>query len=76
MSQVDPTATRRPQVPKQIDSPCGKLVYLYLEVTDEATTEELADALDISILNLCGLLSTLESLGIVERTGDRYRVVT
>ena len=76
MSQVEQATTHRPQVPEEIDSPCGKLVYLYLQFNDEATTDELATDLNISLLNLCGLLSTLESHELIERSGDRYRVVS
>jgi DNA-binding MarR family transcriptional regulator len=56
-------------VPRGLESPRAKLVYVYLEREREASVDSLADALDLKKIDLLTVLSTLESAGVVERDG-------
>ena len=73
MSQVEPAMKACRPIPDELESARGKLVYLYLEVSGDASLDELANALDLPLITLCSLLDTLESRGIVRRDGNRYR---
>lgn len=65
-------ATRR-DMPTEISSPTGKLVYLYLDLVDDgATVEELGAALDLDGLTVFGVLDALHEKSVVERRGRRY----
>ena len=61
-------------VPDGIDSPTGKLVYLYLATAGRTTVEEMATHLDEPKLTLYGVLGTLAKRGLVERTAGGYRL--
>lgn len=61
-------------VDEAIESPAGKLVYLYLSVTGDATTSELKEALDMSTISLYPILRTLQDRGLIEHSADRYSV--
>ncbi|NHN48269.1 TrmB family transcriptional regulator [Halostella sp. JP-L12] len=60
-----------PTLPTELNSPCAKLVYLYVSVTGETTVDDVQDALDLQKITLFGVLDTLTSQGVVEKTGDR-----
>ncbi len=68
--------TRAGDALDDITSPCGKLVYLYLQTRGEATVEELKDALDISQLKLYPILRTLAERDLIEHRNDTYRPAT
>ncbi len=64
-------ATRR-DMPTEISSSTGKLVYLYLDLVDGATVAELEAALDLDGLTVFGVLDALREKSVVERRGRRY----
>ena len=66
-AEVDPELLRT-----ELDSPCGKLLYLSLVGTDGRTADELGERLDLPKLTVHGVLGTLVDRGLVERDGDRY----
>lgn len=59
-------------IPTDVESPRGKLVYLYLDTVDGARLEELASGLDAQRITLYSVLKTLQERGLVERQDDRY----
>ncbi|MFB6077937.1 MAG: TrmB family transcriptional regulator [Halarchaeum sp.] len=59
-------------LPETVESPRGKLVYLFLQFHEGATLDELRDGLDLQRITLFGVLKTLEERGVVERRNDRY----
>lgn len=62
-------------VPRGLESARAKLVYVYLQREREASVDALAEALDVKKIDLFTVLSTLESVGVVERDGvDTVRV--
>ncbi|MFB6069906.1 MAG: TrmB family transcriptional regulator [Halanaeroarchaeum sp.] len=61
-------------VPSQVESPRGKLVYLYLSQAETATLGELQDGLDLGALTLYSVLKTLRKRGLVERERDGFTV--
>jgi len=57
----------------RIRSPSGKLVYLYLATSGEATIGELKSALDLSQVRLYPILRTLRDRGLIEqRESDHF----
>ena len=72
MSMEPPSVDALTTVPNEIDSPRAKLVYVYLTVTDGATTDELCDRLSITRLTLYPILESLSDREFVERRDDRY----
>lgn len=61
-------------IPDGVESPTGKLVYLYLAASGEATVEEMAAHLDMKKISLFGVLQTLAGRDVVEATGAGYRL--
>lgn len=59
-------------MPTEIASSTGKLVYLYLEVADGATPDELEAGLGLDGLTVHGVLDALREKSVVERRGRRY----
>ena len=68
MSQSPPES-----LPATIQSPRGKLVYLYLATAGEATADELAASLDLSGLCCYAVLRTLTDRGLVIQRDGTYR---
>lgn len=61
-------------MPKGIESPQGKLLYLYLATAGECEVGELVDRLDVPRITAYSVLGTLEGRGVVEQVGaDTYR---
>ncbi|MCD2203510.1 helix-turn-helix domain-containing protein [Halobacterium sp. KA-6] len=60
------------QLPTGVESPRGKLVYLYLSTNESATLDELHGELDVPRITLYSVLKTLRNRGIVEQDGDSY----
>lgn len=60
------------QLPSDVSSPSGKLVYLYLATREGATVDELHAALDVPRITVLSVLKTLRGRGLVDRDGDRY----
>lgn len=73
MSQMERTAETRYAVPMGLESARAKLVSLYLELRGDASLDEMADDLDMRLIELCGVLDALEDRDVVSRHGDRYR---
>lgn len=63
-------------MPTDVESPRGKLVYLYLDTMDGASLEELVDGLDVQRITLYSVLKTLQERGLVDRDEDDRYVVT
>lgn len=61
-------------LPTSLDSSDSKLVYLYLATVTEATIADLRSTLDVQQLALFPVLETLESKGLIERTGETFSV--
>lgn len=59
-------------MPTDVESPRGKLVYLYIDTVGEASLDDLVDGLDVQRITLYSVLKTLQERGLVERDGDRY----
>ncbi|WP_135819728.1 helix-turn-helix domain-containing protein [Halostella litorea] len=60
-------------LPGELDSPCAKLVYLYLSTRGEATVERLRKELDLEKITLFSILDTLASRGLVREECGTYR---
>ena len=59
-------------LPREIDSPQAKLVYLSLELSNGATTGELEDRLALKKITILSVLDSLAERELVERTGQGY----
>jgi DNA-binding MarR family transcriptional regulator len=71
MSSEQAAGTRL-SVPAEIESPRGKLVYLYLSSRGAATVGELGAQLDITKLTLLTVLRSLCDRGFVVERDERY----
>lgn len=60
------------QVPHSVDSPRGKLVYLYLDAAGGATRTEIQDELNLKAMTLFSTLRTLREAGLVRREDGEY----
>lgn len=60
------------QLPRNIRSSEGKLVYLYLDMRGRATLDELEDALVMKKITLYSILETLQERGLVGKDADEY----
>lgn len=69
-SDTETTPATIDQLPSALDSSNSKLVYLYLNTTEEATVTELQSALGMKQLTLFPVLGTLTKEGLITRTGD------
>ncbi|RZH68271.1 helix-turn-helix domain-containing protein [Natrinema altunense] len=71
-SQEHRPATQLEPVPDDLESARAKLVYIYLDVTEGATVDELGEILAMKKINVLSVLRSLSSAGHVERTGSEY----
>ncbi|WP_436346626.1 MarR family transcriptional regulator [Natronorubrum sp. FCH18a] len=60
------------QLPTEIESPQGKLVYLYIEATGGASADELGQILTMKKISILSVLSSLSSADLVEKRNDEY----
>ncbi|WP_226005051.1 MarR family transcriptional regulator [Natrinema salinisoli] len=60
------------QLPSELDSAQSKLVYLTLEATGGATTDDLSQLLNMQKLSILSVCSSLSSEGLIERPGAEY----
>lgn len=75
MSIQQSTAIATPEtLPEDISSPRAKLVYLYLDVTEAATVEDLQACLDMKKIDLLSVLNSLTTAGHVEAIDGTYAV--
>lgn len=63
-------------MPTGVESPRGKLVYLYLDTVGGASLDELVDGLDVQRITLYSVLKTLQERGLVDKDDDRYVTTT
>lgn len=61
-------------VPDGLESAQSKLVYVYLQATGGATTDELGERLSMKKINVLSVLNSLSSDGYVEQAGSEYVV--
>ncbi|RQG98656.1 MarR family transcriptional regulator [Natrarchaeobius oligotrophus] len=61
-------------VPDELESAQAKLVYIYLEVADGATVDELSRALTMKKIDVLSVLNSLIADGFVEKTDAAYVV--
>ncbi|THE64667.1 MarR family transcriptional regulator [Salinadaptatus halalkaliphilus] len=66
--------TQIDQLPADVTSPQGKLVYLYLEATGGATVGDLNQTLAMNKLSVLSVLESLSSENHIEQTGTEYVV--
>lgn len=59
-------------VPRTVESPRGKLVYLYLDSVGGATRTELQETLGLKAMTLFSTLRTLREDGLVTREDGTY----
>ncbi|MFC6954059.1 TrmB family transcriptional regulator [Halorubellus litoreus] len=75
MSIQQTAAIAKPQtLPEDITSPRAKLVYLYLDVTEAGTVEDLQQCLDMKKIDLLSVLNSLTSAGHVANDDGTYVV--
>lgn len=60
------------QLPTELQSPQGKLVYLCLEASDGATVDELGEILAMKKLAILSVLNSLSSQELIEQRDDTY----
>lgn len=60
------------QLPETLDTSGSKLVYLYLQIKNEATINELHTALGMKKITLYSLLQTLTATELVDQEGAMY----
>lgn len=60
------------ELPTEINSAQGKLVYLYLEATDGATVDELGQVLAMKKINILSVCNSLSSQQLIEKTDETY----
>lgn len=70
-----PSQSPPASLPTSIQSPRGKLVYLYLATTGGATADEIAQSLDLSGLCCYAVLRKLVERDLVVRDDAGYRPV-
>ena len=59
-------------LPGELQSPRGKLVYLYLVQSGGATLTDLKEALNVGALTLYSVLKTLRERGLVRQKEDEF----
>ncbi len=64
------------QVPSILESPRGKLVYLYLESVGGATRTQLQEELGLKAMTLFSTLRTLREAGLVRKERDHFVTVS
>lgn len=63
-------------VPQTVESPRGKLVYLYLESVGGASRTEIQESLGLKAMTLFSTLRTLRDEGLVSRKDGKYVTVS
>jgi transcription initiation factor IIE alpha subunit len=72
MIETETASAAAPALPRELQSPRAKLVYLYLTTNGDATVSEMGESLGMKKLSLYSILKTLRSEGLVDCDGDRY----
>ncbi len=72
MMQQSEAIDRPSQLPTEIGSAQGKLVYLTLEMTGGSTVTDLNRTLNMRKISILSVLSSLSSQGLIERTDAEY----
>lgn len=72
LTQQKTAATTIDQMPAELESSNGKLVYLYLTTVEEATISDLKETLTMQELTLFPTLAILEDENLIERDGETF----
>ena len=64
--------TQAARVPSELESPCTKLVYLYIATHGDATVGELQANLDLKKLTLFSVLRSLRERGFLREERNGY----
>ena len=67
------TRSGETSLPRELESPRAKLVYLYLSSRGGATIEALQDGLDLEKITLFSILETLSRRDLIRKDADTYR---
>jgi len=59
-------------LPSTMETTGPKLVYLYLQVVEETTIDDLAGTLGMKMLTLYPMLGTLKDEGLIEQDGETF----
>ncbi len=68
-THTDPELT---ELPTELNSAQGKLVYLYLEATDGATVDELGQVLSMRKIDILSVCNSLSSQQLIEKCDGTY----
>ena len=60
------------RLPTELDSPQGKLVYLYLEAADGATADELSQMLSMKKISILSVCNSLTGQNLIEKRDGAY----
>ena len=72
MLEMETASAADPALPRELQSPRAKRVYLYLTTNGDATVSEMGESLGMKKLSLYSILKTLRSEGLVDCDGDHY----
>jgi DNA-binding MarR family transcriptional regulator len=72
MIETKTARTAAPALPRELQSPRAKLVYLYLTTNGDATVSEMGESLGMKKISLYSILKTLKREGMVDCDGDTY----
>lgn len=70
---MQPPGATSSRVPDELDSPCAKLVYLYLSTSGWSTVYDIQYALGLKKITLLGILDGLLERELVEHQEGAYR---
>lgn len=59
-------------MPTELESSRSKLVYLYLQVNEGATIDEIKENLNVQLITLYGILKRLHQNNLVEKMNGRW----
>ncbi|WP_076610287.1 MarR family transcriptional regulator [Natronorubrum thiooxidans] len=59
-------------LPTEIKSPQGKLVYLSIDATGGATADELGQLLSMKKISILSVLNSLSTQELIEKDGSEY----
>jgi DNA-binding MarR family transcriptional regulator len=72
MMQELQTTDESSQLPPELGSAQGKLVYLYLETAGSATVDDLGNTLAMKKIDVLSVLNSLSSRGLIEERDAGY----
>lgn len=72
MIDTEAAPSQLPSIPEELSSSQAKLVYLYLQIDDSATIDDVSETLAMKKIAVLSVLDSLSSYGVIEQTGDGY----